>query len=586
MREEMLLRSIQRRRFREGAVRAGWLVALALLVIVGSAWLARPQYRLWKLHRAQRQAREFLASGKLNAAWLSGQQALVLNATNLETLRIMGDVADAARQPQAIAFRRKLAELEPSNVTNRLLWAQTALAFEQPPLPETVKALESVPPAARQSPEYQTLAAGLELKRGNIAAAEEHFQAVMTAAPSNHQARINLAVLGLRSPDDAKRTAAQQTLEQLRTDPEARLSVLRSLGSYCLQSGQVEKALAYSNELIELKEATLEDQLAHLDILRAVQAKSPGGEAAFNAYLEKVQQAAAKAEGVATLAGWMRSRDLSARALAWVQSLPKDLQAQVLVEMAVADLYAAQKKWREMDSYLRDQSWGEQEYARHALVALALRNGGDLESSRVRWNRAVRAATEEPRLLAPLAQMVAGWGWREEAAQLLWQIAEQNQGESWAWQNLASEYLREGKTADLRKVFELVVRNDPKDPVARNNLAAVTFLVSTNAEDLSRAHQLARECYEGDQANPSFTATYAWSQHLQGKSKEALDLLKGLKPEQLLDPGTAVYYGLILAANGRAEQARKPLELAAKASLLPEERAMAEKSLELGERLK
>jgi predicted Zn-dependent protease len=228
----------------------GWLVVFVVLV---GGWLGRPRYRAWKLVRFQRQAREFLQQTNLNAAWLASQQAQALNGSNVETLRLMADILGTAQQPQAVGFRRKVAELEPGNATNRLTWAQTALAFEQAPFAETSKALEGVPAEARNSVEYHFIAAALEVKRGNAAAAEEHFAAAVEWVPTNRQARINLAVVQLQSPDEAKRRAAHEALAELRSDPDGRLSVLRSLVSYCRQTEQFDKALEFSKELVALK---------------------------------------------------------------------------------------------------------------------------------------------------------------------------------------------------------------------------------------------------------------------------------------------------------------------------------------------
>jgi hypothetical protein len=58
--------------------------------------------------------------------------------------------------------------------------------------------------------------------------------------------------------------------------------------------------------------------------------------------------------------------------------------------------------------------------------------------------------------------------------------------------------------------------------------------------------------------------------------------MMGLRESQLRNPSLATYYGIILAAAGENEKARKYLDLAASGKLLPEERALitrAEESL-------
>jgi tetratricopeptide (TPR) repeat protein len=561
-------------RSNSGGVRLGWVALVAVVLVACTVWLGLPRYRHWKEVRFRDKAREFLQKTNLAAAWLSGQQALVLNPTNVETLRLLAETAERGRQPQAIALRRKIAELEPGNITNRLLWAQTALEFEPPPCAEATKALEGIPETNRRTPDFHTIAAGLELRRGNVAKAESHFQTVIELSPTNRQAQINLAVLRLRSPEEPKRAAAQQMLEQMRTDSAARVSVLRSLVAFCRQTSQHEKALSFSNEMLAEKDATLDDQLSHLEILRGTGER---GTDAFNAHLEKVQkQLAGRPDDVARLAAWMQGSQLSERALAWIETLPKEIQEQLPVPMAVADLYASQKKWREMEDYLRDRSWSEQEPARHAMVALALRSQGDRESSVARWNRAVRAANDQVHLLRGLAQLASAWEWRQEAEQVLEAIVDRHPDESWAFQVLAQQYMIAGNTAGLKKVFSRMAQKDPKDFVARNNLAVANLLLN---DEVPRAHELAKEVYEHDKTNPGFVATYAYSLHVQGRSTEALALLDLLDPRHLANPSTAVYHGLILAALGQKDRALAPLEMGAKSSLLPEERRLAEEAL-------
>ena len=86
-----------------------------------------------------------------------------------------------------------------------------------------------------------------------------------------------------------------------------------------------------------------------------------------------------------------------------------------------------------------------------------------------------------------------------------------------------------------------------------------------------KPHELARELFEQQKDNPVFVATYAFSLHLQKKNAESLRLMSQLKPEQLDQPNIAGYYGLMLATAGDKASAKKYLDLAAKARLLPEE---------------
>src|SRR5262249_3747362 len=147
-----------------------------------------------------------------------------------------------------------------------------------------------------------------------------------------------------------------------------------------------------------------------------------------------------------------------------------------------------------------------------------------------------------------------------EAEQILEDITGLHPEQNWAWRALAEHYARAGNTAGLKKAFSALAANDPKDFISRNNVAVACFLLN---EDLPRAHELAREVYEHEKSNPGYLSTYAYSVHLQGRSQDALNLFKELTPQQLSDPGTAVYYGLVLAAVGDQDRALTPLEIGA-----------------------
>ena len=92
--------------------------------------------------------------------------------------------------------------------------------------------------------------------------------------------------------------------------------------------------------------------------------------------------------------------------------------------------------------------------------------------------------------------------------------------------------------------------------------------------NLSSAHELAKEIHVERPEDAVVTSTYAYSLHLQGRTKEGLTALEKLKPEALEDPPVALYYGFLLSAAGQTNKAGKYLELARQATLLPEEKTL------------
>ena len=136
-------------------------------------------------------------------------------------------------------------------------------------------------------------------------------------------------------------------------------------------------------------------------------------------------------------------------------------------------------------------------------------------------------------------------------------------------QALSQMLFVEGRTRSLMQLYGQETKLFPSSLSMKNNLAMTALLL--DAQEL-KPYDLAREVYQAAPTNPSYVSTYAFSLYLQGKSAEALKMMKTLKPGELQNPSVAGYYGLILKATGDRTKARAYLDWTAKAPLLPEEK--------------
>ena len=191
------------------------------------------------------------------------------------------------------------------------------------------------------------------------------------------------------------------------------------------------------------------------------------------------------------------------------------------------------------------------------------------------WRQAMLLAARSPTTLNTLAEMAAGWGWKEETEDVLWFASEKYPAENWPLTGLQNLYTGQHDTAGLRRVFQTMVKKDPKDVQAQNNFAMVSLLLDPNAAE---AYQAAAQLHAAEPDNPVFTSTYAFSLYLQGHPQQAAQALRALGLERLDDPTFAAYYGVFLAAAGDTQTARTYLNKSAKAFLLPEERALVERA--------
>ncbi len=231
----------------------------------------------------------------------------------------------------------------------------------------------------------------------------------------------------------------------------------------------------------------------------------------------------------------------------------------------------ALKKWKELETYLSAEYWIGQDHIRIAMLTLAIKNQVGSQGSNMAWDHAVRLASDAPTALDMLAQMAWSWGWMPEAEQVLWHAAGKFPKQTWPLTSLQNLYLARGNTDGLRRVYQASAQRDPKDKLARNNFTMLSLLTG---KDISAAHKTAAELYAGEPRNPVFGSTYAFSLHLQSKTKEGLEVLRALKSEELSNRAAAVYYGVLLAATGETQASKEYLDKSAKAFLLPEELAL------------
>jgi predicted Zn-dependent protease len=545
------------------------LILIGILVGIGAGvWIGRPVYRGWKERRALKQAQEFFAGKDYRNATLAARQALAANPSSLEASRLMANITETLRSPEALKWRQRVVDLQPQNFTNRLQLARTAIL--QGGYPRAAQALRDVATTNQNNTAFHQMAAMVAIGLNNIGLAEQHLSEAARLDPGNKLLQLNRAIIHLQAKDQALVDGALQTLQQLYDDPVYRKDALRHLALAASRNKDFTKAQAFTQELQADPKATLEDRLLHLTLLKE------GGSTNFGAYLAEMEGSLAKSpEQVNALTAWLLSNKMADEAARWLESLPDEARSQRSVALALADVFATQKDWAGLQTLLQDANWGALDFVRLALLSRAAREERQEIASQASWRAAVKAASENAKPLAALASMAQAWGWEREREELLWLLVQRFPGERWVMQALNQMYVAAGNTRGLHKLYSTQMSFDANDLVAKNNLAALSLLLNLQP---ARAHELAREVYSRVPSNAVFASTYAYSLHVQGKTKEGLKAMEDLSPPQLERPNIAAYYGVLLAADGEANKAKKYLDLAGKEQLLPEEKAMIEQA--------
>jgi len=557
-------------------MKKAFLLAGALLGVLGllAGWFfGRPAYRKHKETRFIREARAFMAKRDYRNANLAARQTLRLNSTNREACRLMADLGENFRSPQELDWRRRLAELEPT-VDNKLLLTTAAMRLQARPYPIAAQTLEEMRSSAASVASFHAVSAELALRLNRPAEAAADFAEAARLEPTNVLHRLNLAVLQCRSTNELIAAEGRASLEGYSTNRPFGIVALRWLVANHVATTNLDAAEHFSSQVMRNPRCTWDDRLQHLAILK--QAQRPN----FSTELESAERdASTNAGAVYGLSAWLISRGLAAEDYRWLTNCPAATRSEQPVPLAIVDCLNALKDWDTLETYLQGQKWKDQEFLRLAQLSRAAEQRKQGLVANARWRLAVRAAEDRIGPLNSLLAMATAWGREQAREELLWFIGERCPREHWAFGELARFYQTKGNTHGLNKVYAALANLDSRNLHWKNNLAATSMLLRLN---LSTAHELARETYAQNPEDGIIASTYAYSLHLQGRTKEGLDAFKKLKPETLDQPLVAFYYGLLLSASGQTNQAGKYLSLASKSELLPEERnlmAQASKAL-------
>ena len=552
----------------ENGAKKIWIIAgLAVVIaLVAAAWFGRPAYHRYKERRSLTQARTFFAKGDYANASFSARQALALNANNLGACQIMASLADLARSPFVLDWRRRIAEIEPT-VENKLLLAAAGLRHQSPPFAPSAQILEELPATASNLVAFHLVSAELALKLKRLGEAEQHFVIAAALEPTNRLHQLNLAVLQLGATNEVRAAAARASLQSFRTDTNLGPVALRWLVADAVGRKDLSAARTFSEELLRQPHAGLEDQLQHLEVLK----QSPTS--AMPAFVESLErQYATNPPAIYGLALWMAGNGMADEAIAWIKALPEKVRAQQPVPLALNDCYVARKDWPALENYLQEQHWKDLDFLRYAYRSLAAEKSGGGLGVDGHWRSAVGEAGGHLGALSGLLTLADKWHREPAKVDLLWQIANHFPGEKWAYRELGRLYLAAGNTRGLNNLYGAMLNSNPADPVLKNNFAATALLLKVS---LPQAHQFAREIFAVSPGEPIPVSTYAYSLHVQGKTADGLAALQKLNPAALEKQPVALYHGLLLWAAGQTNAAAHYLDIAANASdLLPEEKVL------------
>jgi predicted Zn-dependent protease len=547
------------------------IVIVCCVALMLAGYAGYQTYKVRKENHLISLARQFLAESDVQNTMLCLQLVLRSNPNDVEAVRLMADLYDSVHSPNALPWRNRVVELNPDSLDDRLSLAQTAILLGDYALATNTLAAVSVD--GKNTAAYQNVAGNVAEAANQLSDAEAHFLQAARLEPDNQAIQLNLAVVRLRGGNASMLADARAVLTRISAEsdnPALRCQALRELIGDAGRYKQNEAALVLSKELVEQTNSTFSDKLLRLEVLYRA------GNAEFNSHLSSVQREVTNSPaGIEQLAGWQMANTSLDSTLAWLRSLPPDVQTNQPATMLISECLVLRQDGHGLQIWLEKQNWAELEFVRHAFLARALRDQNLFATSDSEWDQALQLANGVKSSLVTLLRLAAQWNWESKGEDILWAIVNQYPGEQWANHALEQILFTSGRTRPLMMLYSQQLKQSPSDLSIKNNLAMLALLL--DAQELN-PYELAHEVYESAPDNPVYASTYAFSLHLQNKDVEALKIMQQLKPQELQDPSTAGYYGIILKATGNTAEAKAYLDLTSKATLLPEERRLFERA--------
>jgi tetratricopeptide (TPR) repeat protein len=540
--------------------RAAYTALVALLAFGGVC-----TYSVVHRRHLAKQLELFVAKGDFQSAVLVARRLLVQDENNLTACRAMAEMAEKTGRPEAVLWRKKIAQASPNVAADQIALARAALRFGHADLAEAV--LKALPENARGSVQYHQVAGAEALARKQMASAENHFSEAVRLAPDDPHLALNLAIIQLTSSDSAVVESARKSVVQLAENAAVRSESLRTLTTDALANHNKAQAQKWATQLNAESGSSFADSFLYFQAVE--------GTDAAPAALEQLRaKAAASPRETAELITWLNRQGLGQVALHWASTLPAQITNAHPVPLAVAESYSFLQDWNGLRDFVEGKNWGEVDALRLAVQSHALHRLGPADRPSMQaqtvWASALQAAQNRPEQLLAIAQLAEGWGYHAEAEEAWWKLANSSERGKTALAALQRLYKTKQDTHGLLRVAKRALELNPNDLVAANNCANLGLLLNSD----STARRLATKLHSEHPTNGVFAATYAFALHTEGKSAEGLRVMESLKEEELRDPTIAAYYVVMLVDSGNLERARSFLANAERASLLPEERQL------------
>jgi putative PEP-CTERM system TPR-repeat lipoprotein len=427
-----------------------------------------------------------------------------------------------------------------------------------------------------QNPGLHSLLGSAQAAKGDVAAARAAFEQALKLDPKFNEPLLNLARMDI---DTAAYEAAQTRLNTLMARDEKNVEAMMETARLFAQRW-LQKADDNSGQRLQPGLQMIDFQLsrgrldAAKEALKRLQAKAPDAMVVLLAQA-KLQIAAGQAvDARTTLTRATTQAAYDAATLTRIGEM--QLQADNVAGAAHALDKALQAKPDHLraralraNTYILQSEWAKAEQLARGIVASDPKIGlgysilGDLAATR----KQAAAATDAYRRAHQLDQTSDSLLRLFRAQDLTQHAAAVAAAEQWlrdkprdtpVWRGLADSQARNGNFQAARAAYEGLLKQDPKDADALNNLAIV--LVSLG--DPAGAVKAADAAMALKPQAPYIIGTAGWASFHAGQQDRALQLLRDARLRDPNNAETRYFLGAVLAKRGRPDEARTELEAA------------------------
>ncbi len=542
----------------------GLQLAAFVGVFVLVIWAATAGYQAWKSRSVEKEAVIHFQSGRFPSAHGAAERALLENPESITAARIAAESLDHMQSPGAVEAWARVAQLDKSNASTAVKWAQSALRWHRENI--ALSALQTVPENQRADGDYHTTLGDTFTALERHQDAEAAYRKAGKFAPENPAFALKLASNITTHSEVAEHvSAAVATLRKLTQNPTHKAPAHRALAAHYIRAKDFQSALDANKPLIETRPAQIEDQIRQLHILRNLD------EWQFKTSLAALQSSTREVRDVSAILQWMNANEMAAAALEWTAKMEPRLTRTPDVARRTAESLLILADWRNLRRQCDDfESWGTAEHLRHAYAARALREMNDPINANHRWDAAVGAAREALQTTAELLRLATDWGWKDEQRDILWDSANRIDAR-WALAKLTEIYAAESSAEGLLRVHTRETELNPDDDTVRNRMVRFALLTDRDTENSTAQARMLVRRHPG---NAETAATLALAELKAGRSTEAIEAFSGVPTADLAQPEIAIYHGLALFAAGRESEAASAFAIAKKRRLFAEENRM------------